>query len=390
MWPGTPKKKAKGDGRKDKREEAKFLSYDAFASSSSSGALTSEQAFKQAVQTIVQSGKIDFPDDIKNSFQEDPMMELKSEQQQLNKRRKILAKIERLKGAQANKAQAWSTYKEELMKSYRREQEKQEKDQKEIAEAMLAAQEELNRLEAGEVEEKMEAPDVADLIFAEKDAEKDRLAAELAQAKEDNHKQQQAMLQLQMQMNALSAQISQQPVAKIGEATEERIINLDEKEKERQARLKRIEQVEQAKKKQELQDRERSPRRESQGSQEMREHFDSLGWDRKKELQKVHTLYTMICVNVPLGDHMKMSTPTNSISMLLMAIAFSGRMTSTCLMQNLLCCVEQVSNIWYCSSHARRIPSMTLRVPFSVRLWPRSVNLLIFQAKFHSTSPGDT
>ena len=192
-------------------------------------------------------------------LEENPMEEIKTAQNFLNKKRRLIAKMDRLRKAKAGKVQAWQRYRENMAKTLREEQEKYEKDIESLNKTIEITQQEIDSFGDGP-EEEMEEVDTLENML--QNPETVRLKAELANAQARQQEMCAAMRQMQEQMKEYQSKMTSGPMPSGTAETTAEMVKEAAKEAERIARLARMKKVED----QLYKDRERSPRRESQDS----------------------------------------------------------------------------------------------------------------------------
>ena len=257
-WPHTPKKqqKNKGTGRGKSSKEPSIPGYDAvLPSSSASGSTTGDSDLKRAMQSLVEANKLSIPDDLKALLETNGLESVKQEQQVLNKRKKLLSKIERLKQGKVQRTQALARYKDEMIRKLRSEQERYDKEMEDIEQSIQSAQLELDKLENGLPEEE----DEEDLQTLLKDPEKEILTQQLEQERQRSQQAQEQLLALQRQLQTYKSTSTNVPYPENGDKLE-----IEVQDAEKRARKERMKKVEEAFAKNT--DRERSPRRDSQDS----------------------------------------------------------------------------------------------------------------------------
>ena len=277
-WPAKQKSANARDGkpRKDaKDKKSAFPGYDAAAggsaSSSSSGLQEEEFTAKKVLQALMKNNSLEMPEEYK-TFLTEPMGEVKEQQKYLNAKRKAIQRVERLKQAKLTKVRKWDSFKIEMARHLRQEQERYDKDMQEIEAAIAAAMKEAERIEQGLPEEPKDE-DLESLLEDNGDADTKR---QLQEAREEGKRNQEMIQQLQRQLQAYMQQennpagpnpgvnlgLMDSPQQIIKPKTPEEIA----KEKnERRARIDRVEKMEQQLKEKDR-ERERSPRRDSQES----------------------------------------------------------------------------------------------------------------------------
>ena len=139
---GGGKQNKKGKGKQTKKEkeskEPVFPAYDAMplteASGSSSGSASSSQdsQLKQLMKVLVETSGLKLPEEAKHLLEDDSSSEFRNEmrktQNQLNKKRKAHAKVQRLKDALQQKHEQFNAFKAKLKEQLQIQQEKYDED----------------------------------------------------------------------------------------------------------------------------------------------------------------------------------------------------------------------------------------------------------------------
>ena len=275
VWPKTPTR-GKGAKRKEAQqgkssEGSKFPGYDAshgVSSSSASGSMDGD--LRRAMQSLVETNQLQVPEQVKELLSEGNMDSLKSEQAHLNKRKKLAAKLDRLKKARQLKTRQWAKYREDMSKKLKEEQDRFDREQQEITESIQETQAALDKLMSGMEDSEPESPDLEAML---QDPDKAGLMQELQKARKQNEESMKQMQLMQQQLQVYASQAAHQPQLIPSSPSQSPGINdlRDQKEEERKERQRRIQLVEDQKKRELESDRERSPRRDSQDS------FNALG-----------------------------------------------------------------------------------------------------------------
>lgn len=158
------KSKGKGTGAANTPKPS-LPAYDSGGSSyASSGKanVSSEEMLKAALQEIVVKNQLAVPDQFKELLKDDLATSLTADQKMINQKRKLLSRLERLRGAQQRKADQFENFKKELRDHLAREQSRFDKETMEITQALEETQSTLDRLLKGDVEETMEESMEAD------------------------------------------------------------------------------------------------------------------------------------------------------------------------------------------------------------------------------------
>ena len=196
-----------------------------------------------------------------------PMEGVNEQQKHLNAKRKAIQKMERLKQAKQTKIKKWESFKTEMSKHLRTEQERYDKDMQDLEVAIAAAVKEAERIEQGLPEETQE--ELEEMLEDQGEQELQRL---LQEAREESRRNQEQirLLQAQVQTYMQQAATPQPPAPDVGLSIETQNVKTPvtaedqaKAKAERRARMDRVERVERQLKEKE---RERSPRRDSQES----------------------------------------------------------------------------------------------------------------------------
>ena len=287
-WNTWPKKKQpKGNTPKEPTKEKgpKFPPYDSSSlSSSSQPSFSKEQMICKAMQDLVTSGKVEVSDELRELLEPTPGDTIKEQQQELNKRRKLVQRLERLKKAKQGKTIAWKGYQEEMALMLRQEQARYDKEQEELQQAIEETQIDIDKMGQEEDEEMPKQEGTEDLLSMT--AANQDLRQKLMEEQAKTTQMQNSLRELQQQFQTYMAQqISDSPKPDASSPQQVKLPRTalpEEKQdkpdkakaqetKERQARMRKVE-TEMLKQK-ELRARERSPRRESQDSND----FHALG-----------------------------------------------------------------------------------------------------------------
>ena len=238
-----------------------FPSYDAADTSSLASSSTASGDLKKAIQWLASSTTAEVPEEIKQILDDGGMQSLKDEQTSLNKRKKLAAKLERLKRARTQKQAQWAAYKEKMALRLREEQDKFDREQADLSKSIQETQNAIDRF--GEEDE---GPPEDPETFLQ-DPEKILLAKELEQAKNQNQQTMQQLAEMQRQQILMQQQIQAYAAAtssKTPMVIPEEPAAAEAREAVKKARQERMRKVEDQMKLDAA--RERSPRRESQNS----------------------------------------------------------------------------------------------------------------------------
>ena len=229
---GTPRRNPKTKGNRPKSpkpqkpEKPKDVlpGYDsekwlpsAQSSSSQSGASEVPQnivELTKILRTVVEAGKIELPKEamalLSNQAEAEVKTEMQKEQKILNAKRKLMAKIGRLKDAMENKKVKFRTYKAAIKEQLAKESERFEKDLESIQEAIKKSEEALDGLEKGEfldnkgpLEQAMEVNDIFEIDEAQ---DKAKLHAQLATSEKEKKEMEDKYAVLQAQMSSMQMQ----------------------------------------------------------------------------------------------------------------------------------------------------------------------------------------
>lgn len=160
-WQSWPKNGTKGDGKRKGRppqdaekEKPKdkgngLPGYDSVAQSSS--ATSSKEAklddsLKIAMRELLQSNKLAVPVALKDLLEKKPNEDLNTAQKQLNAKRKLLQKLDRLQAAKERKALNWEQFKESMKEHFGREKTRFETEQEELEMAIKETQLSLDKM----------------------------------------------------------------------------------------------------------------------------------------------------------------------------------------------------------------------------------------------------
>ena len=254
-------------------KESQFPGYDHAGSSlpSSSSKLDGEVGMKQALQALMKTNRLEVPEELKSMIEE-PLGEVREQQKHLNNKRRAIQKLDRLKQARVSKIKKWENFKSDLAKHLKAEQEKYDKDMESLKESINQAQIEVDRIESGMPPTEEEELDIDSML---EDSTEQELRRQLLIAHQEAEKQRKTMEQMQETLQAYAHALKNETPAPGGTMPEvsspQGVKEPKTKEalaKEKEARRKRMEAVEAAKRNNESL-RERSPRRESQDSQDV-------------------------------------------------------------------------------------------------------------------------
>ena len=173
---------AKGKGKAQQPKERGLPSYDASSSQSSTtsaakpqASKTKEMDMKAMLQALIEKNDFEIPECIKEYMQPDVGTTLQQDQKELNAKRKLAQRVERLKAAQLRKQDQWDRFKQEIRQHMIKEKQRFETEMAEIQEALKDTQCQLDKAMSGviinveETEEKTETD--IDMLFANMDKE---------------------------------------------------------------------------------------------------------------------------------------------------------------------------------------------------------------------------
>ena len=184
QWQSWPKNGTKGDGKKKGRTQQEadkdkpkdkgngLPGYDSVAQSSS--AMSSkdgklDDSLKMAMRELLQSNKLAVPDALKDLLEKKPNEDLNMAQKQLNAKRKLLQKLDRLQAAKERKMLNWEQFKESMKEHFGREKIRFETEQEELEAAIKTTQVSLDKMTDPDTmipeENLMEEPDDFDLLL---------------------------------------------------------------------------------------------------------------------------------------------------------------------------------------------------------------------------------
>lgn len=198
IWGTPPKRKSEKKGKEE--DKSLFPGYDALRSSSSSQPSVEgmKTALKEAMKTT--TGSEDAGGGLLKVVQqivgeEEDKQELRSQQKDLNLRKKLIEKISRLKKARVEKTRAWNLYKEELKKHHDSEQEKYKKEMSDIEAEIQKATDKIDELDTEAVTREIKEAEGMDMDAATNQELREQLA--LAQREQSNTARMLALLQTQ-------------------------------------------------------------------------------------------------------------------------------------------------------------------------------------------------
>ena len=203
QWNYWPKQKApKNKAGDPKAKKQGFPGYDAqyssLPSSSSTGSAGEESTAKQILQALLKSNNLQVPDEIKGLIDE-PLEGVREQQRHLNVKRKAIQKLDKLRQAKIAKGKKWDSFKAELAKHLRQEQEKFERDIQDLDVAIVEAQKEVDRIEQGLPPEDEKEDDLEELLAEDSSSDAKQM---LKEAQEINKRDQEQIQRLKAQLQA--------------------------------------------------------------------------------------------------------------------------------------------------------------------------------------------
>ena len=109
-----------------------------------------ELLFKTALQQLVAKNQLQMPAELPDLMKEDLNASIQQDQKQLNSKRKLAARIDRLKKAQIKKTEQWESFKKDMREHLQKEHARFEKEQQELAQAIEETQTSLDKAMRGE------------------------------------------------------------------------------------------------------------------------------------------------------------------------------------------------------------------------------------------------
>lgn len=174
--PQVPKssRSRKRDDKKDtKKEEGLVKSYDSGSSaagSQSSDSSSTEVKFMQEFMAMIKENKMEVPERLQKFVQDDPKVALKEQQKALNKKRKLMNKIENKKKAIDADKLKWEKWVQDMKTEVQQQRSKFEENQKRLnseLEALIIEEKKLEAEdEAADMEEIQDSPGVDEILDA--------------------------------------------------------------------------------------------------------------------------------------------------------------------------------------------------------------------------------
>ena len=190
QWQSSWPKKNQGQRwpQKDKRgkdtnprDHGAMPSYDSVSSqghASGSGASTdrkdtTDHGLRGALQELFMQNNMEVPEKLKEFFQPGVGEELQRDQRELNQKRKISQRLQRLQAALKRKSEQWTTFRQNIREHVQKEKQRYEEETQELEKAIASTKEDLEKAMKGEPIQKEEtpAPD-PDLDFMEFEMDK--------------------------------------------------------------------------------------------------------------------------------------------------------------------------------------------------------------------------
>ena len=171
------KRKGRGNTQDKDRPQEKagaLPGYDAVAPSSSASTSKDgklDDQMKLAMRTMLQANRLEVPEALKELPEPKMTEEVNVAQKQLNAKRKLILKLERLQNAKERKIQNWDKFQEQLKEHLAAEKVKSDTDQDELEKAIKETQSELDKLKNGD-------SDMAPVGLSPLDLETEKPAAE--------------------------------------------------------------------------------------------------------------------------------------------------------------------------------------------------------------------
>ena len=150
------KRKGRGNTQDKDRPQEKvgaLPGYDAVAPSSSASTSKDgkmDDQMKLAMRTMLQANRLEVPEALKELLEPKMTEEVNVAQRQLNAKRKLIQKLERLQNAKERKIQNWDKFQEQLKEHLAAERVKFDTDQDELEKAIKETQSEIDKLKNGD------------------------------------------------------------------------------------------------------------------------------------------------------------------------------------------------------------------------------------------------
>ena len=109
-----------------------------------------EPDLRGALQELIETNKFEIPDTLKEYFKKDVGEEIQRDQKELNQKRKLAQKLQRLESALQKKTEQWSTFRESIREHVQQEKKRFEEDTQELEKAITNTKADLERAMKGE------------------------------------------------------------------------------------------------------------------------------------------------------------------------------------------------------------------------------------------------
>ncbi|CAK9097833.1 unnamed protein product, partial [Durusdinium trenchii] len=157
VWPPAKKKEKKeGKGKPSESKGPELPAYEALGSTmlTSSGSASGKgvDQLKQEVLDFLHSKDITPEGQLKELLQLGPLDDLKSEQRTLNTKKKLLAKLDKLKNKVREKKASWEVFLQKVKEHHQQQEAAYKSDLKTLEGAIAETQDELNKIAAKEQE----------------------------------------------------------------------------------------------------------------------------------------------------------------------------------------------------------------------------------------------
>ena len=209
-WAKSAKGKGKQASQNNGKDKSSLPGYDAQSSSALATTQQPKESLRSALVDILAENNMQIPDKYQHLVEPDITDQINMDQKALNTKRKLHARIERLKKAMSRKDDQRNQFKEELRDHLIKEQQRYEQEKSELGAALIQAQTDLDKMIKNGDEEMdakdMEKPDVlAELLRTEAPkhsggATMNHILEEIKKTQEENRLLAQQMGELQQQM----------------------------------------------------------------------------------------------------------------------------------------------------------------------------------------------
>ena len=190
-WQSWPKKAKNGQGwdQKDwggkgsaQKDKGSLPSYDSGpshghgqgSSSATDRKDTKDQGLRGALQELIQQNNFEVPDKLKDYFKTDVGVTIQQDQRELNQKRKLSQRLDRLRAAQQRKGEQWEQFRQNMRDHLQKEKQRYEEECQELDKAIASTQADLDRALRGESKpekEEVHAVD-SDIEFMEESSKK--------------------------------------------------------------------------------------------------------------------------------------------------------------------------------------------------------------------------